>query len=313
MEDTLLYRCQSPVLLLWFNRPQHAAAVLARLRLVAPARVYIHIDGPRPNRDGEAVDVAATQRLIQQIDWNCEVKLLIRRENWGLRAAVNDAINWFFSQEQAGIILEDDCLAHPSFFQFCDEMLAKYAHHEEIMHVAGSNNIAHLSANWPSDYVFSHYPLVWGWATWARAWKRMDIDLKTLPEWEERGGIRQLDKHILVQAYLLDKFMVTRAKTNHSWAYAWFFSILYQNGLCIVPKVNMIENTGLGDPAATNTKNAAIWVHLPAQPSQFPLTHPTEIQVAKTIDRQLFYHTQKSRWRLPIWWLRHWVRRIFDI
>jgi hypothetical protein len=313
MHNDFNYRCQSAVLLLWFNRPKHAEAMLNRLRAVAPARVYVHVDGPRPERQGEAEAVAATQQLVQQIDWPCELQVLFRPTNWGLRAAVSDAINWFFSQEPEGIILEDDCLAHPSFFQFCDEMLAQYRHNEHVMHIAGSNNIAHLSEHWPGDYLFTRYPLVWGWATWARAWQHFDIDMKALPEWQSASKLNVLDTNWLVQYYMLDKFKVTKAKINHSWAYAWFFSILSNHGLCIVPKVNMIENIGLGDPAATNTKNAAVWVHLTAKSTSFPLNPPQQLQPSAAIERQLFYHTQKSRWRLPLWWIRHLVRRITGI
>src|SRR5690349_14929581 len=116
------YRCQSPVLLLLFNRPEHTAAVLRQLSLVQPKALFVHCDGPRENKAGEDKKVAAVRDLIKNLDWECRVHTLYRDQNEGLRKGVSGALTWFFGQVEMGIVLEDDCLPDVSFFRFCDEL-----------------------------------------------------------------------------------------------------------------------------------------------------------------------------------------------
>jgi hypothetical protein len=45
---------------------------------------------------------------------------------------VSGGIERFFEHEEQAIILEDDCLLHPDFFRFCDELLDCYVDDERI-------------------------------------------------------------------------------------------------------------------------------------------------------------------------------------
>ena len=99
------------VLFLIFNRADTAIEVLKAIKEAKPLRLYIAADGPRVKRTGEAEKVISTRDLIlQNVDWDCEVKTLFRDRNLGCKYAVSSAIDWFFENEDMGIILEDDCL-----------------------------------------------------------------------------------------------------------------------------------------------------------------------------------------------------------
>ena len=50
-------------------------------------------------------------------------------------------IDWFFSYEAAGIILEDDCLPTEEFFRYCDVMLDKFKDNNKIYAISGNNFI----------------------------------------------------------------------------------------------------------------------------------------------------------------------------
>src|SRR5688500_9438765 len=111
---------ETPVLLLIFNRPDLTSRVVERLRQVSPRRLFIAADGPRPDRDGDMELCEAARALVDDaIDWPCEVYRLYRRANLGCKAAVTEAIDWFFETVDEGIILEDDCLPDITFFPFC--------------------------------------------------------------------------------------------------------------------------------------------------------------------------------------------------
>lgn len=296
---------RSPVLLLFFNRPAQAAAVFDRVRAARPERLYVHVDGPRASRAGEEELVKACQRLVEKVDWPCSVKTLFRPENLGLRAGVSDALNWFFSEEAEGIILEDDCLPDPSFFEYCDTLLEYYRDHPQVMHIAGSNVAANAMRNKSDSFFVSRFSLVWGWASWRRAWQQMSLELEGLEEYKAKDRIREFSSNPMAQAYMLDKFEKTRAGLNKSWAYAWFYTILNLNGRCIVPAVNLIENVGVGDADATNTTNNLEHLKVKAGKMAFPLSFPDSLEPQKQRESALFYHTQKQKWRLFIWYALH--------
>ena len=54
--------------------------------------------------------------ISEHIDWPCQIKTRFCAENQGCQLGVSSAITWFFEQEEAGIVLEDDCVPHPDFF-----------------------------------------------------------------------------------------------------------------------------------------------------------------------------------------------------
>lgn len=292
-----------PVLLLVFNRPEHTRQVMERLRQLRPARLYVHADGPRAGVPGETEKVAAVRAAVAQaVDWPCTVQQLYRTDNAGLREGVYGALNWFFQQEEAGIILEDDCRPDASFFRFCAELLERYRDEEQIMHIGGSNLIESRTKVFETSYVFSRFSFVWGWASWRRAWQKMSLDLEGLDEFIAARDIRSLVSSPLAQIYMLEKFRVTQQKINRSWGYAWFYSILKNNGLCIVPTINLVQNVGVGEAGATNTAEKNDAARLAAGSMDFPLRHPAKRQPDTGLEQAFFYASQKQRRRLLLWY-----------
>ena len=113
-----------PVLLLTWRRPDTTRQVLDALRAVAPTKLYVASDGPRNQAEAKAVQ--ATRDLISEhIDWSCQIKTRFCAENQGCQLGVSSAITWFFEHEEAGIVLEDDCVPHPDFFVYCRELLER--------------------------------------------------------------------------------------------------------------------------------------------------------------------------------------------
>ena len=159
-----------PVLLLMFNRPDLARQVFDSIRAVKPSRLYLSVDGARQGRPEELEAVQQCRALKDEVDWDCEVKTLFQESNLGCGCGVRSGIDWFFENEERGIILEDDCKPHPDFFVFCSEMLDKYRDDTRVFSVAGFNELP-VTAFQGASYEFSVYNLIWGWASWRRAWR----------------------------------------------------------------------------------------------------------------------------------------------
>lgn len=298
------FQCPVAVLFLVFNRPDLADITFERIRAARPPRLYVHCDGARESREGERDLVLRSHKIIEKVDWPCEVFTLFRPENIGLRDALYGAISWFFEHEVAGIIMEDDCLVDDTFFQFCSELLERYADDPQVMHIGGWNMIEKDCQLLPSDYFWTKFSIVTAFATWRRAWSLMDKSMLELDRFEKDGYIRDFLPSLLAQAYMLDKFKTTKALRNRSWAYSWFYSILINNGLCLLSSKNLVQNIGFGGNASnTNYRNAA--AEIDAKSMQFPLRHPELPKIYPNLEKKLFAAYQKKPLRLWLWYLLH--------
>ncbi|MFH2069165.1 MAG: hypothetical protein ABII89_06875 [Candidatus Omnitrophota bacterium] len=243
---------KTAVLFLVFNRPDATRLVFAEIRKARPEKLYIAADGPRKDRAGEFENCRAAREVVGQIDWECEVHTLFREENLGCRMAVSSAIDWFFQDVEEGIILEDDCLPNQSFFLFCRELLVKYRNDTRIMHIGGVN-FQFGCVRGDGSYYFSGYSHIWGWATWRRAWVYYDVKMKMWPRFREQNQIANLLKDRSTQRYWLKYFQAAYEGKIDTWDYQWMLAVWSQNGLTILPSVNLVSNIGFGKGAAHAT------------------------------------------------------------
>jgi hypothetical protein len=177
------------------------------------------------------------------VDWSCEVHTLFREENLGCRKAVSSAITWFFENEERGIILEDDCLPHATFFTFCETMLRQYENDNRVRHIGGANFQKGIQRG-DGDYYFSNLTHVWGWASWRRVWKNYDVNMPLWPLFKKEGHLKHLFPHKRILKNITTAFDKTFSNMINTWDYQYFFSNLVQNGLSIIPNVNLISNIG---------------------------------------------------------------------
>lgn len=274
---------ETPILFLIFNRPDISKVVFDEIKKQQPKYLFIAADGARPYVDGEAEKCKRTRELIMtDIDWDCEVKTLFREQNLGCGQAVSQAISWFFDHVEQGIILEDDCLAHPSFFKYCEVLLEKYEDDERVFAINGTNLKGHTLIN-NASYFFSHYMFVWGWATWKRAWKLYDFELKELETFKDKKKIENIDKRTIFKNYWIPIFEQLVNKEIDTWDYQWVFCIWNYQGITVVPNVNLISNIGFGVDA-THTIEPTEFENLSTQEIG-KIVHPGKIVVNKKKDR----------------------------
>lgn len=233
-----------PVLVLAFNRADHVTRAMRAIREYKPERIYLECDGARSHKVGEKEAVDETRKaMLEAVDWPCEVKTLFRNENLGCANAVYGAISWFFENEEYGVICEDDIVLSPDFFKLCEELLPRYIKEDRIMEISARNES--FRTDIPDTYVYAQCYHCWGWASWRRAWKRMDMQMKAAPMLSSWYLVKRLGvfrgmmmKHYFMKAY--------KALPNfNSWATRWFLSILAHDGLVICPGVNLAVNIGM--------------------------------------------------------------------
>jgi hypothetical protein len=302
---------RSAVLFLVFNRPDTTSQVFEAIRRARPAKLYIAADGPRENRAGEAERCAAVRRIATAVDWTCETYTLLRERNLGCKIAVSSAISWFFEHEAEGIVLEDDCVPDPSFFLYCDELLARYRSDERVMCISGDNFISRVWSPQES-YYFSRYAHIWGWATWRRAWQNYDVALKEWPSSDKRALLEQwLPGAPHDRAYWREMFDRVAGGRVDTWDYQWIYACLKQHAVSCVPKVNLISNIGFG-PGATHTHSPdSKHANLSVGSLPLPLVHPGEVSANVAADRWTSQHVFGVDARLVS--VARWRRRLLHL
>lgn len=103
----------TPVAFFIFNRPDVTEVVFRAIAQARPETLYIIADGPRGDSDQE--NCAAARLVVDRINWDCKVSKNYSDVNLGCKLRVSSGLTWVFEQCEEAIILEDDCLPHPSF------------------------------------------------------------------------------------------------------------------------------------------------------------------------------------------------------
>lgn len=244
---------KTAVLFLVFNRLDATKQVFNAIRQAKPPRLYVAGDGARIKNKNEYKKVKEVRDYIMEnINWECKVKTLFREQNLGCKYAVTEAISWFFENEKQGIILEDDCLPSQSFFWYCEELLEKYQNDNSVFLISGETHDSEFLGD-GEDYAFCKYPLLWGWASWNRAWRSYDPEMQEWPK-EQKEFINSISKNKYTKNFWKTNFARMYNKEIDTWDYQLAYLLLKKNGKCIFPKVNLVSNIGFG-MEATRTSN----------------------------------------------------------
>lgn len=261
------------ILFLIYNRPDTTQKVFNEIKKAKPGKLFVSADGPREGRMGEAEKCLFARNIVlKQIDWDCKLFTNFRDRNLGCKAAVSSGIDWFFKDEDRGIILEDDTLPHPDFFRFCEELLEYYKDDARIMTISG-NNFQFGRKRTEYSYYFSKYAFLWGWASWKRAWDYYDAGMRSWPEIRNNKTLFNILGNRKEASYWSNIFEQVYTGKKNTWDYQWLFACWLHKGLNILPDVNLVSNIGFGNEG-THTRIKDIKANLERRPIAFPLSHP---------------------------------------
>ena len=281
----------TPIAYLFYARPKCMEITFPLIRNLRPRRLYLIADGPKGPSDTPLC--TKSRKLVEEsIDWDCQLTKFYAEENMGLANRTVSGLNSVFEREKKVILLEDDNFVDPSFFSFCNALLDRYEHEERIFHIGGCNFFEKaVPPRTKEDYLFSAKPAAWGFATWKRAWKHMDLSMEKwnsedkdhfLSKWcislKHANGIKEVfDQHCMNQ-------------DPWAWSYAWTYACWSNNALSIIPKVNLVTNIGFGPDATNTTMCANNWVGIPEiRGSLEEISHPESIFRNLAYDKKSYY------------------------
>jgi hypothetical protein len=188
-----------PVLVIAYRREANVREIIEQLVIQGVGTVYLAVDGPK-----ESDETSQQFRREEIVDYcaglGIKLHIWFRETNLGPAVSVITAIDWFFSQETAGLILEDDLVLSPASLRFFTQALTTHSDNQKVFMISGTvfenRTIDSNTVPWAS------YPIIWGWATWADRWilfrtflsAQNPANLSHLSYWERvywRNGMRR--------------------------------------------------------------------------------------------------------------------------
>lgn len=292
-----------PILLITFNRPENTRRVLVEILKARPKDLYVFQDGAREGNERDTVKCAEVRGVVEELTSKSKLHLhtLFSDRNLGCGPGPMTALNWFFSENDMGIVLEDDAVPHHDFFPYAEELLLRYKDDESICAI-GSMNVD--TQRWgDGSYYFSMMNRnLCAWATWRRAWERFDLRLMDVSRRKLRDALRWYGCGVLEREYWCDRLDEAHKDGcgGHSWDMQFFMSIWLNHGKGIIPNVNLSSNIGIVGEATHATKSGYLIDNIPTQPI-LPIAHPSDCDIKSEADRQFherYFEPEKSDWGL---------------
>ena len=295
----------TPILLITFNRPEHTRRVLIEILNQEPQELYVCQDGAREGNENDRIKCQEIRDVINELtsayalgNKHFTLHTLYQPHNLGCGPGPAAGITWFFENVEMGIIMEDDCLPSETLMAFEAELLEEYKDDERISLITGTNALS----KWRSykyDYIFAKTGgmTMGSWASWRRAWKHFDWEIKSWGEQATKDRMREIvgEKAYKEVELLYDKIYANPPRD--AWDFQWAYARALMDSCTIVSTVNQMSNIGFGEES-THTPNAddrrgnmAIYkCHLPLRHHAFKIDRLFDWEMYQRFDRK----TRKS-------------------
>ena len=237
-------------LIIGYSRPTGVANLLERLTECGVRNIYIAIDGPRNLKD--RLEQEKIKSEIENHSKNLNIRVLQRDINLGAAAGVISALDWFFSHEKMGIILEDDLQISKDFCTYAKNALDQYVQDEDVWMISGTQHFPNFGNSKETNW--TNYPMVWGWAGWSQKWNIMRTSLLKSKKVRARN---LFDSNYLFWAIGANRALCGKID---AWDIPLAFEFKSQKKLSLLPPVNLVSNIG-DDKFATNTILSSQFMH----------------------------------------------------
>jgi len=239
----------APIAVFAYKRPEHlkkALDSLSKCALSKQSTVYIFCDGPKSNKDQDAIQ--QTRAIAKSQDWSKELHIVEQPANLGLSRSISAGVTMLCEKYGKVIVVEDDLEVSPSFLEYMNKALALYDKDERVMEISGYMYPVETSGQ--DDAFFMMHASCWGWGTWQRAWKHFGSDPAQLERLEKDRKYRY--NFDIDGTYPYFKMLQKQASGEiDSWGVLWYLTIFKLQGLVLMPRKTLVKNIGQ-DGSGTN-------------------------------------------------------------
>ena len=297
-----------PVLLIVYNRIEETHNVFQVLRTIQPTELYVAGDGCKKDNMTDRARTYQTRSVIQPA-WPCQLHTFWQDEHLGKSEMMFRAMQWFFEQEEEGVILLEDSVPSYDFFPYCEELLSRYRNNEHIFSIGGTY-LRHRSRKrynkrlrkGGASYFFSAYGTSWGFATWKNRWQdfTLSMDQYNSENFQKITAPYHMTKKQRI--YWIRRFNILKKYNVSYWDYQINLHIWSHQGFCITPYLNLVTNIGFKKQEKRRVRH----LKKNAYPIM-PLSHPEEQKQNFREDRYMFKHIFK---RAFLYLFRDWLQKI---
>lgn len=234
-----------PALILGYSRNVNVTSLINQIAGRLTDKIYLSVDGAKDS----ATRVIQEKMVVEckDIASRAGAKLIVwhRKVNLGVGVAVPRGIDWFFANEPAGVIIEDDLEISDDFFKFVSQNIKLVDVSSSISMLSGSRFFGEFLTG---SAVFSKYPMIWGWATNRSCWSLLRLAYSENPKFPR-----------LLPRTSKEGFWSTGSfKANTGIIDTWDLPLVdmmnVTNQYCLLPPTNLVTNVGV-DEFAVHTRS----------------------------------------------------------
>lgn len=242
----------APIIVFAFNRPdalKNTINSLLKNKEAKDSDLFIFVDGPRANKQGEAKKVKDVQEYVKTINGFKNVHYTFSNQNKGLGTSIIQGVTQIINQYGKAIVLEDDLVLATNFLSFMNQGLEKYEKEKKVFSICGYSNKVKVPKEYKYDSYFCTRSSSWGWGTWADRWNSVDWKLG---DWDKYSKMKN-DFNKWGGSDCFKMLNDWKNGRNQSWAIRFCFSQFLQNKLSLFPIESKVFNNGF-DGNGTNCK-----------------------------------------------------------
>ena len=266
----------SGALVVCFLRDDFLEDIFEKLRAAGITDVYVWMDGPRSEQEAQIQKKIETKISFWENKFDT-FSFQRNSHNLGLSESMLQAIDWYFINNESGIILEDDILFGEQFVSFINLQMPLFDSKDDVLLISGHNPAPNPQS---SGYVLSNYPLIWGWYTSRVKWAIIR-NLIANPKHMNRSKLRPN-----INSFWESGLKKVKSGRLNSWALPFAYQMRNNNLLAINPHVNLIKNVGF-DEFATHTRESSLLVDTPIQKYIHNLEQVWETESPDKLNRYL--------------------------
>jgi hypothetical protein len=241
-----------PILLTFFVREETLVRVFEAIREVKPKTLFLASDGPRKDHPNDLKKIEMCRKIVDNIDWDCEVHRYYAEENLGIMVNANLAKKKAFKLVDRLIFLEDDVLPSKDFFLFCREMLIRYESEHKVSIISGSNPYD-LNKNDPSGYFFVKQATSGATAYWKRTYEELETLKTSILERKslDKSQINRLPKSL--RRNIIKRIVKQTSEKNKEFISGELIRSIYfylYDKLGVLPNKNLVSSISLSKDSA---------------------------------------------------------------
>lgn len=282
-----------PVLFETFARPEYARQAFDAIKQAKPRTLYFYSNKARSDRPDEVERNNVVREYIKEIDWDCDLHTFLRDEYVDVFTSLWGSLDWFFSNVDCGIVIEEDVVTCPAFYDYMTQLLNKYKDTKNVWLISGDNALPQYSPKRMS-YFPSRFADIYGWGSWADRWNSMDREMAQWPSFRHSKEFTSYYGNWM-QRFLQKKYFdqVYNNKENyHSWDIVLHYNMALNNGYCLMPFTNMVADIGVSGANHNSGQESPLGkIRIDTEYFPFEKGEPDEI-IPTTFDAKFYYHNR---------------------